>query len=186
MYTSSAARAWRTRDACERSRRFSKPIPAGDWRWCCRPAVGSPMRLLGLVAAAEQQAADVADRLPAIRQRHVDIARDAAHAGRSARLYIEQLDKDCRDVQGSLETVRLIRSAPGAVRDLVVGLRRDLVDAPVHAVSHVARPAARARALARRARRDSRRVGRARPGRALAGIARERPAGDRAREPTRR
>ena len=76
--------------------------------------------LLGVVAAAEQQAPDVPDRLTAIRQRHVDIA-ETLLTPDDRREYFEALDKDCRDVQGSLETVRLIRSAPGAVRDLVVG-----------------------------------------------------------------
>ncbi len=76
--------------------------------------------LLGLVSAAEQQGADVSDRLAVIRQRHVDIADTLLHAD-ARREYIEQLDEDCTDVHGALETVRLIRSAPAAVRDLVVG-----------------------------------------------------------------
>ena len=76
--------------------------------------------LLGLVSAAEQQGADVSERLAVIRQRHVDIADTLLHAD-ARREYIEQLDKDCTDVHGALETVRLIRSAPAAVRDLVVG-----------------------------------------------------------------
>ena len=37
------------------------------------------------------------------------------------REYIEQLDKDCADIHRPAETVRVIRSAPAAVRDLVVG-----------------------------------------------------------------
>jgi aspartokinase/homoserine dehydrogenase 1 len=76
--------------------------------------------LLGLVAAAEQQAADVPERLAAIRQRHVDIA-SALLSDDARQNYVEQLDKECVDVYGALETVRLIRSAPAAVRDLVVG-----------------------------------------------------------------
>jgi aspartokinase/homoserine dehydrogenase 1 len=76
--------------------------------------------LLGLVAAAEQQAIDVPERLAAIRQRHVDIA-DTLLSGEARQKYVEQLDKECVDISGALETVRLIRSAPAAVRDLVVG-----------------------------------------------------------------
>ncbi len=76
--------------------------------------------LLGVVTAAEQQAGDVPERLTAIRQRHVDIAETLLNPD-DRREFIETLDQDIRDVQGSLDTVRLIRSAPDAVRDLVVG-----------------------------------------------------------------
>jgi aspartokinase/homoserine dehydrogenase 1 len=76
--------------------------------------------LLGLIAAAERQDDDVADRLSALRQRHVDIAGVLLDA-KSAHQYVEELDRGCQDILGSLQTVRLIRSTPRAVQDLVVG-----------------------------------------------------------------
>ena len=35
--------------------------------------------------------------------------------------YYSQLERDCRDIAGMLQTVRLIRSAPDAVRDVISG-----------------------------------------------------------------
>ena len=102
--------------------------------------------------------------------------RHPASCRRPARISSSSSTRTAATFTGSLDTVRLIRSAPAAVRDLVVGFRRDLVDAPVHAVSLGARPPAGARPLARCAGRDSGRVGRARAGGALAGVARRTPA----------
>lgn len=75
--------------------------------------------LLNLIAAAERNE-QITDHLDALRDRHASIARTLLErpAGDD---YISELDSGCRDILGILQTVRLIRSAPQAVRDLVVG-----------------------------------------------------------------
>ena len=75
--------------------------------------------LLGLVAAAEQQTSVDAD-LELLRARHAGLARELLEQG-PADEYIGALERDCRDIAGILHTVQLIRTASGAVRDLVVG-----------------------------------------------------------------
>jgi aspartokinase/homoserine dehydrogenase 1 len=76
--------------------------------------------LLELVRLAEQQTDAAGDRLDALRQRHLDLARqlldDEAYPGVAA-----LLEQDCRDIAGILHTVRLIRAASQTVRDLVAG-----------------------------------------------------------------
>ena len=141
--------------------------------------------LLGLVSAAEQQGADVSERLAAIRQRHVDIADTLLHAD-ARREYIEQLDKDCADVHGSArdrspDSVRARRRARPGCRVSARSGRRGCS-------RRISRRAAggQARPLARCAGRDSGRVGRARVRRALAGIPGERPHGHPSPKPTRR
>src|SRR6476659_254021 len=64
--------------------------------------------LLTLVSAAERREDGDADRLEAIRQRHVGIARTLL-AETEADDYIAELGAECRDVAGILQTVRLIR-----------------------------------------------------------------------------
>jgi aspartokinase/homoserine dehydrogenase 1 len=76
--------------------------------------------LLTLTNAAERQQDGDAGRLEAIRQRHIDIAR-ALLSAPAADEYIEELTANCRDIAGILQTVRLIRVASPAVRDLVAG-----------------------------------------------------------------
>jgi aspartokinase/homoserine dehydrogenase 1 len=75
--------------------------------------------LLNLVAAAEKQE-DVTAQIDAVRARHVTIA-DSLIKGGSRDEYISQLETDCRDIGGILQTVALIRSASQIVRDLVSG-----------------------------------------------------------------
>jgi aspartokinase/homoserine dehydrogenase 1 len=76
--------------------------------------------LLGLVAAAEQQRDTVDAGLDSLRTRHLGLARDLLEKA-PAETYIHAIERDCRDIAGILHTVQLIRSASGAVRDLVVG-----------------------------------------------------------------
>jgi aspartokinase/homoserine dehydrogenase 1 len=76
--------------------------------------------LLTLASAAERHEDGDAARLEAIRQRHIDIARTLL-AAPAADEYIEELTANCRDIAGILQTVRLIRVASPAVRDLVAG-----------------------------------------------------------------
>jgi len=76
--------------------------------------------LLGLVSLAERQDAALEDRIQELRQRHVGIARELL----SDELYDEfvvQLDRDCRDIGGILQTVRLVRAASTTLRDLIAG-----------------------------------------------------------------
>jgi aspartokinase/homoserine dehydrogenase 1 len=75
--------------------------------------------LLNLIAAAERDES-IASPLDALRERHVGIAHTLLDRA-AADAYITELDAGCRDISGILQTVRLIRSAPQAVRDLVVG-----------------------------------------------------------------
>ena len=76
--------------------------------------------LLTLASAAERHEDGDAARLEAIRQRHIDIARTLL-AAPAADEYIDELTANCRDIAGILQTVRLIRVASPAVRDLVAG-----------------------------------------------------------------
>jgi aspartokinase/homoserine dehydrogenase 1 len=76
--------------------------------------------LLELVTLAERQDPAHLQRLEALRLKHVGIA-DTLLTADGARAYVEQLDKDCRDVAGILQTVCLIRSAAQNIRDLVAG-----------------------------------------------------------------
>ena len=76
--------------------------------------------LLTLASAAERHEDGDVARLEAIRQRHIDIARTLL-AAPAADEYIDELTANCRDIAGILQTVRLIRVASPAVRDLVAG-----------------------------------------------------------------
>jgi aspartokinase/homoserine dehydrogenase 1 len=76
--------------------------------------------LLNLVAAAEGQESDIEARIEQIRQRHQVIADALLSADARAR-FLETLERDCRDILGILQTVRLIRSASQTIRDLIAG-----------------------------------------------------------------
>jgi aspartokinase/homoserine dehydrogenase 1 len=76
--------------------------------------------LLDLVGAAERQSSDVGSRLEALRERHAALA-VALLSHAEAAAYVKALDGDCRDIAGILTTVRLIRAASPALRDLIVG-----------------------------------------------------------------
>lgn len=76
--------------------------------------------LLALLGASERQDPGVAGELQSLRDRHASLA-EALLDRSTAGAYLSDLDADCRDVGGILQTVRLIRSASPALRDLVVG-----------------------------------------------------------------
>jgi len=76
--------------------------------------------LLALVAAAERQEDGDAGRLDAIRQRHLVIAGTLLGAADAA-AYGDELGRDCDDIAGILQTVRLVRIGSAVVRDLVAG-----------------------------------------------------------------
>jgi aspartokinase/homoserine dehydrogenase 1 len=76
--------------------------------------------LYHLVQIAERQQDGVRRELDQLRARHEAIA--AATLGAAGtRLWLAAFDRDCHDLEGILNTVRLTRSASGAVRDLIVG-----------------------------------------------------------------
>ena len=76
--------------------------------------------LYELVRLAESQQDGVRRALDALRERHAAIATTLLDA-RAAKLWLSGFDRDCHDLEGILNTVRLTRSASGAVRDLIVG-----------------------------------------------------------------
>ena len=76
--------------------------------------------LLNLVAAAEAQEPDLEVRIEQVRQRHQLIA-DTLLSGEARTRFLETLERDCRDIYGILQTVRLIRSASQTIRDLIAG-----------------------------------------------------------------
>ncbi len=76
--------------------------------------------LLALVSGAERQDAAVAEHLHAVERRHAQLATTLLD-GSDVREYLRELESDCRDIGGILQTVHLIRSASPALRDLVAG-----------------------------------------------------------------
>ena len=76
--------------------------------------------LLSLVSLAERQDPSLDDRIEELRQRHVGIARELLSDDLYDE-YVVQLDRDCRDIGGILQTVRLVRAASTTLRDLIAG-----------------------------------------------------------------
>jgi aspartokinase/homoserine dehydrogenase 1 len=76
--------------------------------------------LLSLVSLAEQPGADTAAAIDALRGRHDALATELV-SGPARAAYLAQLDQDCRDIAGMLQTVRLIRAAPQTMRDVISG-----------------------------------------------------------------
>src|SRR6202453_634752 len=76
--------------------------------------------LLGLVTLAESSEGYFPSAIEALKRRHVELARTLLSKETCAS-YCEQLDKDCRDIAGILQTVRLIRSSTHSMRDVISG-----------------------------------------------------------------
>jgi aspartokinase/homoserine dehydrogenase 1 len=76
--------------------------------------------LLSLISLAERQDPSLEDRIEELRQRHVGIARELLSDDLYDE-YVVQLDRDCRDIGGILQTVRLVRAASTTLRDLIAG-----------------------------------------------------------------
>jgi len=76
--------------------------------------------LLDLVTLAEKPDGYFPSAIEALKKRHVELARSLVSREACA-VYIEQLDRDCRDIAGMLQTVRLIRSSTYAMRDVISG-----------------------------------------------------------------
>jgi aspartokinase/homoserine dehydrogenase 1 len=77
--------------------------------------------LLNLIAAAERQEDSVAQSLEDIHVRHQGLAAALLSEGEARSGYLSTLARDCADIAGILQTVRLIRSASQTVRDLIAG-----------------------------------------------------------------
>ena len=76
--------------------------------------------LLTLVRSAERQEPGDAERLEAIRQRHIGIANTLLGEA-AASDYVQEITANCVEIAGILQTVRFIRLASPAVLDLVAG-----------------------------------------------------------------
>ncbi len=76
--------------------------------------------LLNLVALAEGRDPALDQRLEELRERHAGMARDLLPED-SCDEFVVELDQDCRDVAGILQTVRMVRAASTTMRDLVAG-----------------------------------------------------------------
>jgi bifunctional aspartokinase / homoserine dehydrogenase 1 len=76
--------------------------------------------LLNLVTLAEKRDGDFAPAIEALKTRHAELAASLVSKAQSER-YCEQLERDCRDIAGMLQTVRLIRSSTHPMRDVISG-----------------------------------------------------------------
>jgi aspartokinase/homoserine dehydrogenase 1 len=76
--------------------------------------------LLALVALAEKPDRDFGPAIEALKQRHKDLAASLVSKEACDR-YSSQLDRDCNDIAGMLQTVRLIRSSTYSMRDVISG-----------------------------------------------------------------
>ena len=76
--------------------------------------------LLGLVTLAERPDGDFTSAVAALRSRHTALAAELVSASAQA-AYTAQLEKDCADITGLLQTIRVIRSAPRTMRDVIAG-----------------------------------------------------------------
>ena len=76
--------------------------------------------LFELISLAEAQDERYRGQIGALRERHITIAK-ALLPAEAVRLYGAGLDRDCRDLEGILQTVKLTRAAAPNVRDLIAG-----------------------------------------------------------------
>ncbi|MDP8984885.1 MAG: bifunctional aspartate kinase/homoserine dehydrogenase I [Pseudomonadota bacterium] len=76
--------------------------------------------LLALVDLAERPNGDYPAALAALEARHTALAAQLISPAEQA-AYGATLSQDCRDIAGMLQTVRLIRSAPQTMRDVISG-----------------------------------------------------------------
>jgi aspartokinase/homoserine dehydrogenase 1 len=76
--------------------------------------------LLALVTLAEKPDRDFAPAIEALKQRHKDLAASLVSEEACER-YNTQLERDCADIAGMLQTVRLIRSSTYSMRDVISG-----------------------------------------------------------------
>ncbi|MGC1387760.1 MAG: bifunctional aspartate kinase/homoserine dehydrogenase I [Steroidobacteraceae bacterium] len=76
--------------------------------------------LLGLVTLAEQPDGHIAAAIEQLKKRHEKLAAELLPRP-ACEAFRELLNKDCRDIAGVLQTVRLIRAATDSMRDVISG-----------------------------------------------------------------
>ncbi len=76
--------------------------------------------LLGLVTLAERPDGHIASAIGQLKNRHEKLAAELLPRP-AYEAYRELLNKDCRDIAGVLQTVRLIRAATDSMRDVISG-----------------------------------------------------------------
>jgi aspartokinase/homoserine dehydrogenase 1 len=76
--------------------------------------------LLNLVALAEGANGDFFAAIEALKTRHVQLAAELV-SRETLEAYAAQLESDCRNIAGMLQTVRLIRSSTYEMRDVIAG-----------------------------------------------------------------
>ncbi len=76
--------------------------------------------LLELVALAEQPHKEFGAAIRALKARHLDLAAELISKP-AFENYKAQLERDCLDIAGMLQTVRLIRSSTYSMRDMIAG-----------------------------------------------------------------
>jgi aspartokinase/homoserine dehydrogenase 1 len=76
--------------------------------------------LLRLVALAEQPDGDFAAAIEALKTRHLELVKSLVSKA-ACDAYGAQLEKDCGDIGGMLQTVRLIRSSTPLMTDVISG-----------------------------------------------------------------
>jgi aspartokinase/homoserine dehydrogenase 1 len=76
--------------------------------------------LLALVTLAERPDGDFQSAIQALQSRHVKLAAELV-SSEAREIYGAQLERDCRDIAGMLQTVRLIKSSTYSMRDVIAG-----------------------------------------------------------------
>ena len=76
--------------------------------------------LLGLVTLAEQPDGQIASAVEQLKRRHEKLAEELLSRP-AYEDYCTLINKDCRDIAGVLQTVRLIRAATDSMRDVISG-----------------------------------------------------------------
>jgi aspartokinase/homoserine dehydrogenase 1 len=76
--------------------------------------------LLALVTLAERPDGAFLPAIDALRTRHLELAASLV-SDSACTAYREQIERDCRDIAGMLQTVRLIRSSTYSMRDVISG-----------------------------------------------------------------
>jgi len=76
--------------------------------------------LLELAALAEQRDGDFLSAIEALKSRHMQLAAALVSPAVCA-TYAAQLERDCQDIAGMLQTVRLIKSSTYSMRDVIAG-----------------------------------------------------------------
>ncbi|HEY0803035.1 MAG TPA: hypothetical protein VGD54_19525, partial [Steroidobacteraceae bacterium] len=83
----------------------------------CRGVTDS---LLELVAMAEQPNKEFGSAIRALKTRHLELAAELL-SKTAGEAYKAQFERDCLDIAGMLQTVRLIRSSTYSMRDVIAG-----------------------------------------------------------------